>query len=86
MPERPIETKISGDVLASPMPGRVITLMATVGAQVKVGDPLILIESMKMETVIRSDREGEVQEVLVTEGAPVKRGEALVRFRPAALS
>lgn len=66
--------------LTAPMPGRVITIMAKVGATVNSGDPLVVIESMKMETVIRSDRQAEVEKVLVEEGSAVRRGQPLVKF------
>ncbi len=68
------------DLLVSPMPGRMIGISVKKGEAVKVGDPLAMIESMKMESVIRSDRDAQVSEVLVAEGATVKRGQALVRF------
>lgn len=66
--------------LVTPMPGRVIGTVAKVGDRLHEGDPVVIIESMKMETVIRSDRDAEVEEVLVAEGAIVKRGQPLVRF------
>ena len=64
------------------MPGRIIGVMTKQGEKVKAGDPLVIVESMKMETVIRSDRDAEVAQILVAEGSAVKRGQALVRFRP----
>ena len=73
--------EVPTDSLAAPMPGRVVGLMTKVGAKVSKGDPLIIIESMKMETVVRSDRDGKVERVLVDDGSPVKRGQALVKFR-----
>jgi biotin carboxyl carrier protein len=69
--------------LISPMPGRVVAVSVDGGQAVKEGDPLVMIESMKMESVIRSDRDGKISEVLVEEGATVKRGQALVRFATA---
>jgi len=64
----------------APMPGRVISVMGKKGDHVLLGTPLLMIESMKMETVVTSDREGVLEEVLVGEGATVKRGQALLRF------
>ena len=69
------------DTLVSPMPGRVITVVAKEGDGVQIGEPLVVIESMKMEVAIRADREGKIQEILVSEGDSVRRGEALVKFR-----
>ncbi len=76
----------SNDLLTAPMPGRIIGIMAKKGDQAKVGDPVAIIESMKMESVIRSDRDAEIGEVLLAEGATVKRGQALVRFVTKAIS
>jgi biotin carboxyl carrier protein len=69
------------DVLAAPMPGRVTGAMAKKGDEVQPGDPLVVIESMKMEVAVRSDRRGTVDQVLVSEGSVVRRGQALVKFR-----
>jgi biotin carboxyl carrier protein len=69
-----------GDTLPAPMPGRVVGIMTKTGERIRKGDPLIIIESMKMETVIRSDRDAKVEKLLVDEGSSVKRGQALVRF------
>jgi len=62
------------------MPGKVIGTLVKNGENVKTGDPLVILESMKMEIAVRSDRDAEVQEILVEEGASVKRGQGLVRL------
>jgi glutaconyl-CoA/methylmalonyl-CoA decarboxylase subunit gamma len=72
---------VQKDVVIAPMPGRVIGTLVKVGEKVRAGDPLVIIESMKMEIAVRSDRDGEVEEALVAEGATVKRGQALVKLR-----
>lgn len=79
-PLAPTPAEVSKGTLTSPMPGRVISVVAKEGDKVSVGEPLVVIESMKMETAIRSDREGVVESVLVSEGASVKRGQALIKF------
>lgn len=68
------------DIVAAPMPGKVIGALVKKGEKVKTGDPLIILESMKMEVAVRSNRDAEVREILVDEGAPVKRGQGLVRL------
>jgi glutaconyl-CoA/methylmalonyl-CoA decarboxylase subunit gamma len=72
---------VQKDVVVAPMPGRVIGTLVKVGERVRTGDPLVIIESMKMEIAVRSDRDGEVVEALVSEGVSVKRGQALVKLR-----
>lgn len=70
-----------GSALVSPMPGKVMSVMAREGDAVGEGDAIVVIESMKMEVAVRSDRDGTVDHVLISEGDPVKKGQALVKFR-----
>ena len=72
---------VQKDIIVAPMPGRVIGTLVKQGEKVRAGDPLVIIESMKMEIAVRSDRDGEVAETLVSDGAGVKRGQALVKLR-----
>jgi biotin carboxyl carrier protein len=70
---------VTGDVIvASPMPGVVIATPAVEGAQVKKGDKVIVLESMKMENELRSPRDGVVHRVHVKAGASVEKGQPLV--------
>ncbi|MBK8097588.1 MAG: pyruvate carboxylase [Planctomycetes bacterium] len=71
-----------GDV-GAPMPGRVIALLCKEGAAVKAGDPLVSLEAMKMETVVRAPVAGVVREVCVDVKAPVKAQDLLVVLEPA---
>lgn len=68
------------DTVVAPMPGKVITALVKIGEKVSAGDPLIVLESMKMEVAVRADRDAEVKEILVKEGAAVKRGQGLVKL------
>ncbi|EXJ66116.1 3-methylcrotonyl-CoA carboxylase alpha subunit [Cladophialophora psammophila CBS 110553] len=67
--------------LLSPMPAKILRVLVSPGDVVKKEQPLIVIESMKMETVIRSPIEGaKVQRVVHMEGEVVGSGVALVEF------
>jgi 3-methylcrotonyl-CoA carboxylase alpha subunit len=68
------------DLIIAPMPGKVIATLVKSGEKVSAGDPLIVLESMKMEVAVRADRDSEVKEILVSEGTAVKRGHPLVRL------
>jgi biotin carboxyl carrier protein len=68
------------DAITSPMPGRVVKVLVQPGTQIKKGQPLLIIESMKMENIISSDRDGIVREVLVKPGSVVNRGSSLVKI------
>jgi biotin carboxyl carrier protein len=62
----------------SPMPGKVVLVKAKIGAEVKVGDPLCILQAMKMENEIVAPRNGLVKEVKVDEGSIVRKGDILV--------
>src|SRR5690606_29667753 len=65
------------DHLAAPMPGKVIAINAKAGDAVREGDPLVTLEAMKMENVVRAPHAGTVAELLAVEGASVAGGELL---------
>ncbi|MFQ5766427.1 MAG: acetyl-CoA carboxylase biotin carboxyl carrier protein [Acidobacteriota bacterium] len=52
------------------------------GSTISVGQPLCIVEAMKLMNEIESDMEGEVVEILVANGQPVEYGEVLFRIRP----
>lgn len=62
----------------SPLAGNVIEIVAVVGQQVAVGDPLLVMEAMKMETTISSPLDGTIASISASLGASVKVGEALI--------
>lgn len=68
----------SGLVIEAPMPGTVLSVKVSVGATVKKGDVLLILEAMKMENEIVAPRDGTVAQVVTTQGASVETGAALV--------
>lgn len=60
------------------IPGNIWKIAVAPGAAVREGDPLVILESMKMEVTIVSSRAGKVREVRCVEGKPVNAGETLV--------
>jgi biotin carboxyl carrier protein len=68
------------EVLRSPMPGRIVRVLVSVGDDVVVGQPLVVVEAMKMENELRAKRAARVVEVLVAAGATVESNAKLVRF------
>jgi acetyl-CoA carboxylase carboxyltransferase component len=63
----------------SPLPGTVVKVAAPVGATVRAGDPVVILESMKMEHVVVAEVTGTVASVAVTVGDAVVRGDVLVK-------
>ena len=64
----------------SPMPGQVLRILVTEGQQVQPGDPLLVLEAMKMEQTIKTSIRGEVRAVLVKCGDVVAPGQMLVEI------
>ena len=68
-----------GDAVATaPMPGTVVKIMVAAGDSVRKGQPLLVIESMKMQTEIAARRDGTVERVFVAENQTFDRGARLV--------
>jgi biotin carboxyl carrier protein len=65
------------------MPGKVVAVKVAVGQAVEVGQTVLIIESMKMETELAAAVAGTVAAVHVRDGQVVGQGEALVDIQPA---
>ncbi len=71
-----------GGVLRSPAPALVVASPVVVGDLVAAGAPVLVLESMKMETVLRAPFAARVRELLVLTGSQVETGAPLVRLEP----
>ncbi|MHA6289463.1 acetyl-CoA carboxylase biotin carboxylase subunit [Maricaulis sp. CAU 1757] len=67
-------------LVVSPMPGLVVTLEVEEGQEVKTGEPLIIVEAMKMENVLRAETDGVIKSIKVEAGASVAADELLIEF------
>jgi biotin carboxyl carrier protein len=72
----PDESKVS----RSPISGVVVRVSVQVGQTIQVNDVLLVLEAMKMETVITSPVAGKVAKVNVNVGEAVQAGQVLVEF------
>ena len=70
--------------LAAPMPGKVIAFLAGAGDTVTEGQPLAVMEAMKMEHTITAPRDGTIVELLYAVGDQVSEGGELLRMAAAA--
>ncbi|MDR0368104.1 MAG: acetyl-CoA carboxylase biotin carboxyl carrier protein subunit [Bacteroidales bacterium] len=68
----------SGKPLKSPLPGVILDLYVKVGDAVKNGQKVLLLEAMKMENNIDSDRDGVVKDIKVGKGDSVNEGDVLL--------
>ncbi|MGR3497893.1 MAG: acetyl/propionyl/methylcrotonyl-CoA carboxylase subunit alpha [Limimaricola soesokkakensis] len=71
-----------GDAIAAPMPGLVKRMRAEAGQAVEKGQPLAILEAMKMEHTLTAPRDGVVAEVLAREGSQVSDGDLLLTLEP----
>ncbi len=64
-------------VVTSPMPGMLVSVAVEVGQRVSAGDPLLVLEAMKMQNTIPSPTDGVIASLPVAPGAQVERNQAL---------
>ena len=71
-----------GGVVRSPAPALVVATPVSVGDEVEANAPILVLESMKMETVLRSPFRARVRELPVSVGSQVETGAGLLRLEP----
>jgi len=64
------------------MPGKIVKIMAKLGDRVEKGNPVIVMEAMKMENEIRATVTGTVSNISVSEGQAVETGALLMELKP----
>jgi len=64
----------------SPMAGRIVAILVEPGREVKLGEQLLTVEAMKMNTAVCAPKAGKVAEILTTVGAAVDEGQLLARL------
>ena len=81
------EAPVSGSIpagassqVAAPMPGDIIQIHVKAGQAVKAGDPLCVLDAMKMKNTIHAPRDGEIAEICINEGQSVEFGVPLFRL------
>ncbi|MFM2187826.1 MAG: acetyl/propionyl/methylcrotonyl-CoA carboxylase subunit alpha [Burkholderiaceae bacterium] len=74
------QTDAQGSGLKAPMPGKVTAFLVKAGQSVQAGQPVAVMEAMKMEHTLVAPREGVIEELLYAPGDQVTEGAALVRL------
>lgn len=69
---------VSGEPVKSPMPGSILDVKASVGAKVKKGQLLFILEAMKMENEIFASIDGVVSQIMVSKGSSVSTNDILM--------
>ncbi|WP_298124111.1 acetyl/propionyl/methylcrotonyl-CoA carboxylase subunit alpha [Brevundimonas sp.] len=67
-------------LITSPMPGLVVSIAVAVGQQVRAGETVAIIEAMKMQNILKAERDGTVKAVSAKAGDPVAADDVLVEF------
>jgi 3-methylcrotonyl-CoA carboxylase alpha subunit len=78
------DTQAEGGRLTAPMPGKVVSFAVKAGDKVSRGQPLAVMEAMKMEHTIAAPADGTVEELLFAPGEQVGEGDELLRMVAAA--
>jgi len=76
----PSSSKPSANSIKAPLPGSIIRVEAKVGDSVKVGDLLLVMESMKMENNILSEKTGVIKNIAVEAGQAVMQDDVLIEL------
>jgi biotin carboxyl carrier protein len=76
-PGSPVEVK---NGVYAPMPGKIVRVLVKTGQEVKEGDPVVVLEAMKMENELRSPVTGVVRAVHVAEGDQAGPNQLLIEF------
>ena len=71
----------SGDALTSPMQGTIVKVVAEDGQQVAAGDPVVVLEAMKMEQPLTAHKAGTVTGLAAEVGAAVTTGEVICQIK-----
>lgn len=66
--------------IKAPMPGMVLNILVTEGQEVKKGDPLIVLEAMKMENILKSPTDGVIKKIAIKKGIAVEKNQLLIQF------
>ena len=79
-PDRPSRARAidSSSPIVAPMPATVLSVLVERGQTVRQGDPLILLEAMKMELTLRAPRDGQIEALACADGDLVQPGTPLV--------
>jgi acetyl/propionyl-CoA carboxylase alpha subunit len=75
-----IDDRAGLKIVSAPMPGLIVAVNSKPGDEIKKGEPLLVMEAMKMENDIRSPVAGKIEVVSVSAGENVDKGQTLVEF------
>ena len=66
--------------LHAPMPGLVLKMLVSVGDEISAGTPLLILEAMKMENVLKAEADGRIESIEIIQGQAVDKRQLLIKF------
>lgn len=76
------EEHASAGLLEAPMPGKILELLVGEGAEVEEGDPVVILEAMKMENELKAPASGVVTSVSVAVSDSVEKNQTILEIEP----
>ena len=70
----------SAKEIKAPMPGLIFDIKVKEGDEVKKGDPVLILEAMKMENILKSPGDGTVKKIKIKKGESVEKNQVLIQF------
>ncbi len=74
--------EISVGSLNAPMPGKILNLLVSVNDEVELGQPVAILEAMKMENELKAPCSGSISEIFVSENDSVEKNQPLIEIEP----
>jgi propionyl-CoA carboxylase alpha chain len=77
----PVRANNSGNAVRCPMPGLIVSIAVSVGQEIKAGETLAVVEAMKMENVLRAERDGVVKRIYAKPGDTLAVDAVILEFQ-----
>lgn len=71
---------IKAENIKAPMPGLILDIKVSEGQEVDLGEPLMILEAMKMENILKSPTKGTIKSIKVKKGQSVEKNQVLIEF------
>lgn len=66
--------------IKAPMPGTIVDILVKEGQEIEANDPILILEAMKMENIIRATAAATVGEIVASPGTVVQKNDTLIKF------
>ncbi|TAE75010.1 MAG: acetyl-CoA carboxylase biotin carboxyl carrier protein subunit [Bacteroidetes bacterium] len=66
--------------LKAPMPGLIVEIKVTEGQNIKKGEPILILEAMKMENILKSPADATIKNIRIKKGENVEKNQILIEF------